>query len=772
MNIYPSIMAGENLLKGFMVICGSLEIMLFGGIIFGWASLVYVYKDEGYFRHLCPLNQSMLSNGSYSSVQEAQSGLFGVNISQALGEISSAYDFNATSEDRLILPKVTCKEQDNQFNLIFSISTVFTGIMCFVNGLLYDRFGTRLCRVIAIVCFIGAMLCLIFASPEQPLLLYPGATLLVYGGYLILVTNLQLANLIPRFRSTIMSLYAGSYDCSAVIFLAFKAAHEAGIKVNTCFLIQACAFSLVVSISTFFTLPKYHFPWPLPENFKVDPPIQQLCQTGKPNTKPDVEVEEAGNKTSDKPEVDKNKKQSSPHLDGSQKVSPGQPLVKTPAVSRLREIDMSSQNCLLAINHVPRLSTSMLYHSNMSINRRSRLGTRTSVREKTESVRSPPHHLSLLNIPQIQRTISHDHRPSVSLDSVNFGNNLAVPSQRGLMPSGHNSAPHSSPAVSPFLSLHSVAGISSIGDDAEGDNPDLDQMYDGDFIFGERETSLRKELCSPLFIMEVAWMSFQRLRSWLFVGVFNPWITTLAAGDQTKISYYTSVFSAMQFFGIFTAPMSGRLMDRKPGKKYQYNNPKFERLHAAIPSFVLNCTVVLLLSICAAVPVLEVQYITFALHVINRSFIYGPNSAFVANAFPFEYFGILLGTTLTLSAIFGMVQYPLFLIIQGPLNDDPMIINVVLILLMLLTYVHPAYIWIYLTRKLKKKKLAESSESSEPLRKKGMDDMDQCDMQVKESTLETENIKSDEKGEEKSPRDTTGDCEAELYADENKCTHL
>lgn len=45
-----------------------------------------------------------------------------------------------------------------------------------------------------------------------------------------------------------------------------------------------------------------------------------------------------------------------------------------------------------------------------------------------------------------------------------------------------------------------------------------------------------------------------------------------------SVSYYTSVFSAMQFFGIFTAPMSGRLMDRKPGKKYQYNNPKFGKM--------------------------------------------------------------------------------------------------------------------------------------------------------------------------------------------------
>ena len=37
----------------FIVIWGTVEIVLFAGLIFGWASLVYVFKKDGYFRHLC-----------------------------------------------------------------------------------------------------------------------------------------------------------------------------------------------------------------------------------------------------------------------------------------------------------------------------------------------------------------------------------------------------------------------------------------------------------------------------------------------------------------------------------------------------------------------------------------------------------------------------------------------------------------------------------------------------------------------------------------------
>ena len=42
----------------------------------------------------------------------------------------------------------------------------------------------------------------------------------------------------------------------------------------------------------------------------------------------------------------------------------------------------------------------------------------------------------------------------------------------------------------------------------------------------------KKIAVSPLFFFDLMWMCFQRLRSWFFVGMFNPWITRLACGDK------------------------------------------------------------------------------------------------------------------------------------------------------------------------------------------------------------------------------------------------
>ena len=55
-------------------------------------------------------------------------------------------------------------------------------------------------------------------------------------------------------------------------------------------------------------------------------------------------------------------------------------------------------------------------------------------------------------------------------------------------------------------------------------------------------------------------------------------------------------------------------------------------LRASVLSLVLTVTQCVLFSICAAVPMLPVQFVTFVLQVISRSILYGGNAAFLAIA--------------------------------------------------------------------------------------------------------------------------------------------
>ncbi|KAL0176589.1 hypothetical protein M9458_028919, partial [Cirrhinus mrigala] len=55
-------------------------------------------------------------------------------------------------------------------------------------------------------------------------------------------------------------------------------------------------------------------------------------------------------------------------------------------------------------------------------------------------------------------------------------------------------------------------------------------------------------------------------------------------------------------------------------------------LKATILSLSLTALQCVLFSVCAATPILPLQYLTFILQVLNRSFLYGGNAAFISVA--------------------------------------------------------------------------------------------------------------------------------------------
>lgn len=52
-------------------------------------------------------------------------------------------------------------------------------------------------------------------------------------------------------------------------------------------------------------------------------------------------------------------------------------------------------------------------------------------------------------------------------------------------------------------------------------------------------------------------------------------------------------------------------------------------LRSSSLSLFLTALQCLLFSVCASVPLLPLQYLTFVLQVLNRSFLYGGNAAFI-----------------------------------------------------------------------------------------------------------------------------------------------
>ena len=115
----------KNYLISFFIF-GWIEVFLCSGIIYGWASIVYVLKVENIFlKVLCDpeevvlLNQTVPTNFSKESILIGEDGLPG------------------------------CLSQDKIFNLIFTVSVFSYTLVVFPTGLFIDAFGPKLAQIVA-----------------------------------------------------------------------------------------------------------------------------------------------------------------------------------------------------------------------------------------------------------------------------------------------------------------------------------------------------------------------------------------------------------------------------------------------------------------------------------------------------------------------------------------------------------------------------------------------------------------------------------------------
>ncbi|XP_061465607.1 equilibrative nucleobase transporter 1 isoform X2 [Rhineura floridana] len=203
---------------------------------------------------------------------------------------------------------------------------------------------------------------------------------------------------------------------------------------------------------------------------------------------------------------------------------------------------------------------------------------------------------------------------------------------------------------------------------------------------------------SKLFFWHLVWLSVMQLRHYLFIGTLNPMLTQLAAGDSALVSSYTNAFAFTQLCGVLCAPWNGLILDRhkrgrKKEEKFQGVPDSLADLRSCVLSLAITVLQCVVFSICASIPVLPVQYATFILQVLSRSFLYGGNAAFLAIAFPLEHFGKLYGLVMGLSAVVSLLQYPCFSLIKGPLQGDPFYVNIGFIVFTLLAFVNPLMVW-------------------------------------------------------------------------------
>ncbi|KAI5617470.1 solute carrier family 43 member 3 [Silurus asotus] len=213
-----------------------------------------------------------------------------------------------------------------------------------------------------------------------------------------------------------------------------------------------------------------------------------------------------------------------------------------------------------------------------------------------------------------------------------------------------------------------------------------------------KDGSFKSYALSWFFLWHLIWLSVMQLRHYLFIGTLNPMLNRLANQDPDTVSRYSNAFAFTQLTGILCAPWNGLLMDRYKGKALKPGETEREvDLRSSVLSLFLTSLQCLVFSVCTIIPVLPLQYATFILQVLNRSFLYGGNAAFISIAFPAQHFGKLYGLVMSLSAVVALLQYPCLTLVKS-FDGDPFYVNIVLTILTLLAFVHPLNVFLHCRR--------------------------------------------------------------------------
>lgn len=253
----------------------ALETYLVCGVIFGWPNLKKIFIEKEFFCQdfSCVPKSNNLTDIKPINQPTTQSTL---NFTIAL---NSSIE-NVTSVDQEALASCPCQEQN--LTAAYGFACVVFALVGVPVGAIFDRFGTMVTRLCGVSLFLCGNILVLQAGKDLPnneSMLYPALCLVACSGLFFLTCQQQTGNLFTEARGKVISMINGAMDSSSsfsvVLLLIF---HNYGF--DTTFSIFG-ALAILILIRTLLFYTKTSIPYPLPDDYILDPPFE-LC-----NSKPD-----------------------------------------------------------------------------------------------------------------------------------------------------------------------------------------------------------------------------------------------------------------------------------------------------------------------------------------------------------------------------------------------------------------------------------------------------------------------------------------------------
>ncbi|XP_065666057.1 equilibrative nucleobase transporter 1 isoform X3 [Hydra vulgaris] len=208
------------------------EILMCGGIVYGWASVLVIFKAKQFYFDLCKT--------SYEANRFS---------------ITEEYTMNTMRDGNTI---TDCSNQDDMLNLVFTTTMSIFNVFQFPAGLFIDKFGPKVARMIGGPILITGCMGLTFITRGNEEYLFPSFIAISIGGIIITLTVFQISNTVLwRRRAIVMCSLNGAFDSSAVVLLIFKLLYDVGVEFHYTLYVYSGLSSLLIAFITIFLVPSH-----------------------------------------------------------------------------------------------------------------------------------------------------------------------------------------------------------------------------------------------------------------------------------------------------------------------------------------------------------------------------------------------------------------------------------------------------------------------------------------------------------------------------------